>query len=195
MFLLDPGSGIRDPGWKKSRIRDKRPGSAGLDYGTWEEAPALACTRGRAPPPPPRETPPSPGTQSPAPAPSSGWRDSLRQRTKTKPSINSRSYHSAGTYVIPRYCACLYCPRIEATSGEQTTRMASGHAASLQIRMITHTCVLRCHDHPAVAKRVNTMADRLLLPGGFLNAIRKGGERQTEIITQRQRYRYCHNTR
>ncbi len=28
--VLDPGSGIRDPGWVKIRIRDKHPGSATL---------------------------------------------------------------------------------------------------------------------------------------------------------------------
>ncbi len=66
-------------------------------------------------------------------------------------------YHDS---VIPRYCACLYCPRIETTSGGQTTRMASGHGLSLQIRMITYTCALRCPDHSAVVERVNTMADR-----------------------------------
>ncbi len=30
VLLLDPGSGIRDPGWIKIRIRNKHPGSATL---------------------------------------------------------------------------------------------------------------------------------------------------------------------
>jgi hypothetical protein len=28
--IRDPGSEIRDPGWEKTRIRDKHPGSATL---------------------------------------------------------------------------------------------------------------------------------------------------------------------
>ncbi len=32
LLFLDPGSGIRDPGWVKIRIRDKHPGSATLHY-------------------------------------------------------------------------------------------------------------------------------------------------------------------
>jgi hypothetical protein len=32
----DPGSGIRDPGWEKTRIRDKHPGSATLLYSLLE---------------------------------------------------------------------------------------------------------------------------------------------------------------
>jgi hypothetical protein len=29
--IRDPGSEIRDPGWEKTRIRDKHPGSATLE--------------------------------------------------------------------------------------------------------------------------------------------------------------------
>jgi hypothetical protein len=32
LLFLDPGSGIRDPGWVKIRIRDKHPGYATLDF-------------------------------------------------------------------------------------------------------------------------------------------------------------------